>query len=222
MRAVSTFLVIVGATFRLSAADIYFPKGSISDFEQEWYGKCLAAMKEPVLSATGRGSNYFAFRVLYLPTWGRPVAVRYETKANGFLQRSVMLSGDGGYYPGNISAVSEITISNQEGAKLIDSLEKTGFWTMPENDGVSGLDGSQLIVEAIKDGKHRVRVRWTPGLETEKRGLSDLVALYKSHFQSVGFWKSHEKNGEPDGAANGSQPISSKTNRAPSATGSTR
>ena len=193
MKALPTLLVVLSATLRLSGADAYFPKGSISDFEQEWYGKHLSAMKEPALSPTGKDSGYFAFRILYLPTWGRPVAVRYEGKEGGFVRRSVMLSGDGGYDPGKIAAEKEVKIAKQEVADLIASLEKAGFWKMPQKDDVIGCDGSQLIIEVIKDGEHRVRVRWSPEYNTEKRGLSDLVALYKAQFQSAGFWKKDEK-----------------------------
>jgi hypothetical protein len=58
---------------------------------------------------------------------------------------------------------------------------------------VTGFEGGQLIIETIKDGEHRVRVRWTPEHEAAKRGLSDLVAFYKARFQSAGFWKKDEK-----------------------------
>ena len=149
-------------------------------------------------------------------------AVRYEAKEGGFVRRSVMLSGDGGYDPGKITTEKEVKIAKQEVADLIVSLEKTGFWNMPQKDDVIGCDGSQLIVEVIRAGEHRVRVRWTPEHDMEKRGLSDLVALYKAEFQSAGFWKIDEKNAEPGGAANGSQPIRSETNRTSSAAGSRR
>jgi hypothetical protein len=48
----------------------YFPPGAVSDFEQEWYGKHLFAMEEPVLgaprAAAARGVS--ELRVLVLPT----------------------------------------------------------------------------------------------------------------------------------------------------------
>ena len=221
MKALATLLVLLGATLTLTAADAYFPKGSISEFEQEWYGKHLSAMIEPALSPTGKDSGYFAFRVLYLPTWGRPVAVRYEGKQGGFVRRSVMLSGEGGYDPGKIASEKEVKIAKQEVAALIASLEKAGFWKMPQQDDVIGRDGSEVIIEVIRAGEHRVRVRWTPEFETEKRGLSALVALYTAQFQSAGFWKTDEKNAE-GGAANGSQPNRAETNRTSSVAGSRR
>ena len=186
-----TFLplfVVLCAGAGVRAANPYFPKGSVSDFEQTWYAKHLLAMKEPILSLTGKDRTYFAFRVLYLPTWGRPVAVRYEKKGDRFVRRSVKLSGDGGYDPGKIADQKETQIERKEVDDLATSLEKAGFWDMPVNDNVMGVDGSQLIIEVIKDGHHRVRVRWTPEHQTEKRGLAGLVNLYTAQFQTAGFW----------------------------------
>jgi hypothetical protein len=193
MKAFPTIFFILCASLQLSAADSYFPKDSISDFEQGWYGKHLSAMKEPALSPTQKDKSYFAFRVLYLPTWGRPVSVRYEGSDSGFVRRSIMLSGSGGYDPGKISVDKEVKVAKQEIADLITSLEKAGLWKMPQKADVSGRDGSQLIIEAIKDGVHLVRVRWTPEHDAEKRKLTDLVTLYTTQFQNSGFWKKGEK-----------------------------
>src|SRR5215469_13563772 len=78
-------------------APVYFPAGVVDDFEQSWFGSDLYAMKEPVLSATGKPASYFALRILLLPTWGPPVVVRYETDGVRGTYRSVMLTGMGGY-----------------------------------------------------------------------------------------------------------------------------
>jgi len=104
-----------------------------------------------------------------------------------------MLSGDGGYELGKIASEKEVKITKREVADLIASLEKAGFWKMSQKDDVTGYDGSQLIIEVIKGGEHRVCVRWTPEHNTEKRGLTDIIALYKAQFQSAGFWKKDEK-----------------------------
>ena len=57
-------------------------------------------MNEPKLSLTGKAPGYFVLRVLFLPTWGRPVAVRYKSDGVNAVRRAVMLSGEGGYEPG--------------------------------------------------------------------------------------------------------------------------
>jgi len=192
MKLFSIIILIFFAFVWVVAASPYFPQGSISDFEQEWYGKHLAAMKEPVLSPVGKGTDYFAFRVIYLPTWGPPIAVRYAGEDEAFIRRSVKLSGHGGYAPGKIAFEKQENVPKSEVAELIMALDKAGFWKMPQKDEVVGLDGSKLIVETIKDGEHRVRVRWTPEYDAVKRNLSGIVAIYKSQFQNAGIW---EKDG---------------------------
>ena len=169
-------------------ADTYFPRDTVSDFEQTWYAKHLSAMKEPVLTSRGDDRSYIAFRVLYLPTWGRPVAIRIEKTDEKIVRRSVMLSGDGGYDPGRIKDEKESAITSAEFATLLEEIRKSGFWDLSPKDEVMGLDGSQLIVEAIQDGKHVVLVRWTPEHDTAKRGLTGLVSLYSQFFQEATFW----------------------------------
>jgi hypothetical protein len=180
-------IAILGTT-ALFGTDTYFPKNTVSDFEQTWYAKHLSAMKEPVLVSRGDDKSHFAFRVLYLPTWGRPVAVRIEKTGEKIVRRSVILSGDGGYDPGRVKDEKESAITATEFATLLAEIRKSGFWELSPKDEVIGCDGSQLILEAIQDRKHVVFVRWTPEHDTAKRGLTGLVSLYSRLFQEATFW----------------------------------
>lgn len=173
----------------IMAADVYFPKGSVSDFEQTWYAEFLSAMKEPVLTLPTGDKDYFAFRILYLPTWGRPVVLRVERRSGIAMRRAVILSGDGGYDPGEIKAEQRADVTKSEFAALLEGLRKSGFWELPLKDDVIGTDGSQLIVEVVQAGRHAVLVRWTPEADTAKRGLSALVAFYMRLFHETGLWE---------------------------------
>jgi len=188
MKLACFLAIAILAPKALFGADTYFPKGTVSDFEQTWYAAHLSAMKEPVLASRGADKSHFAFRILYLPTWGRPVAVRIEKTGERIVLRSVMLSGDGGYGPGTVKDEKESTITATEFASLLGEIRKSGFWELSPKDEVIGFDGSQLIIEAIQDGKHVVFVRWTPENQTAKRGLAGLVSLYRRLFREAGFW----------------------------------
>jgi hypothetical protein len=169
--------------------DIYFPI-LMSDIERRWYGKLLAAMKEPVLATRNVEDHDFVFRALYVPTRGHPVVIRYEKTANRFTKRTVMLSGDGGHDVGNIAQDTTTDIQQKEIDDVIMSLEKAGFWRLREwQDVTNGCDGDTLVAEAIKDGRYHIVVRWEPEEDAEKRGLSALVRLYKGHFREAGLWK---------------------------------
>lgn len=200
MKTLSWLLLVIVTSAKLLSADAFYPKGSISDFEQGWYAKHLSAMKEPVLGATGAAKGDFAFRVLYLPTWGRPVAVRIEKKGDRIVRRSVILTGDGGYDPGHIKSQKEENLSKDDFSAFRENLEKSGVLSLPVKDDVIGCDGSELIVEVLQDGKHIVFVRWTPECDTKERNLSAVVSFYQEIFQGAGFWKAEktEPNKRPE------------------------
>lgn len=171
------------------AVESYFPKNSVSNFEQGWYADHLSAMKEPILTSHEKDKSYFAFRVLYLPTWGRPVAVRIERSGNSIVRRAVILSGSGGYDPGIVKEEKSTPVTADEFTTILTEIQNSGFWELKPTDDVMGFDGSQLIIEAIHDGSHRVFVRWSPEHDTVKRGLEGIVSLYSQFFREAGFWK---------------------------------
>jgi hypothetical protein len=146
-------------------------------------------MKEPVLSATGAAPDYFVLRALYLPTWGRPVAVRIEKRAGDVVYRSVMLSGSGGYDPGKIKKTTTRHLSKAEFETFLRELENSGFWALAPHDDVLGLDGAQLIIEAVKDGRYSLVERWTPEHQSSERKLSGVVAMVTRLMQEAGFWQ---------------------------------
>jgi len=100
-----------------------------------------------------------------------------------------MLSGMGGYHPGDIKKEALSVIANKEIEDLIQKIIKAGFWDMTADDEVDGFDGSQMVVEVILNRKYRVLQRWTPEYQTEERNLRTFVKLYEKQFQSAGFWE---------------------------------
>lgn len=190
MKLAHVFVVALLAISRSAlSADTYFPKDTLSNFEQTWYAQHLSAMKEPVLMQPPSDKDYFAFRVLYLPTWGHPVAVRVERRGRAIVRRAVMLSGDGGYDAGPIKEEHRANVPIAEFESLLDDIRRSGFWELPPEDDAIGLDGSHLIIEALDGERHVVLVRWTPEYDTEKRGLTGLVAFYRQLFQTSGLWE---------------------------------
>ena len=133
-------------------------------------------MNEPVLSALGKGAEYYAFRVLYLPTFDRPRAVRIERDGE-IARRSIVLSGKGGYDPGSLQDDKKERMSGCALKGFQKALEASGLRNLNKEDDVIGQDGSQLIIEVIENGTHTVLVRWSPESDTEKRGLSGLHTL---------------------------------------------
>ena len=140
----------------------------MSDFEQEWYGKHLFAMEEPVLGApradAARGVS--ELRVLVLPTFGHPAAARYTFDKSATERRAIKLCGAGGYAPGEIGIDDTTTLTPTESAALLASLDASGYWSMPAKDDVLGADGWEVMMEPVRNSGRRVGCGWTPGCET--------------------------------------------------------
>ncbi|MEO0477015.1 MAG: hypothetical protein AAF085_13740 [Planctomycetota bacterium] len=147
----------------------YFPDLIFSDtpdhheFVVDWYSKHLRAMDEPSLYDRSQDSEAHQYRFLWLPTWGRPVAVRLELSSDGTgLVKSTILDGSGGYEPGNIKSETTATINAEKVKSLLEDIESIKYWSMPTRDDRIGTDGEQYILEAIKGGRHHIVDRWSP------------------------------------------------------------
>ena len=166
----------------------YFPPRSVDEFEAQWYGTHLNAMHEPALGAprAQAAKGVSELRVLVLPTWGHPAAVRYTFDTSGTTRRAIKLCGAGGYEPGRIGIDRTTQLTATETSALLASLDASGYWSMPQEEDILGTDGTQVIVESVRDGNHRVRVRWTPDSDSAKRGLEAFVAFYTDALQRGG------------------------------------
>lgn len=145
-------------------------------------------MGEPILDPSGGKADHVVLRILYLPTFDAPVAIRYEIQGSSATRRWVELSGKGGYDPGKISRESTSSIRASEARQVMDELSGTGFWQMPLHDDVLGNDGSMLVIETVTHDKYQLFTRWTPESGSEKRGLSKLVNFIYHQFEQVGLW----------------------------------
>ncbi len=90
-----------------------------------------------------------------------------------------MLSGKGGYEPGEIQKEIRKNMSLKEFNDLVQDIEKSGFWSLDPNDDVHGFDGSQLVIEAIRGDQYIIFDRWTPEFDTDARNLAGLVGFYR-------------------------------------------
>jgi hypothetical protein len=144
------------------------------------------AMKEPVLDGAGRGADYRALRLLYLPTWDHPIAVRYEQSGQGVVRRVVRLSGSGGYGVGEISLDETNKVTAAALDRVLQPFDQAGVWSLPDTETIDGNDGAQLVVETVMNGRHRVLVRWSPDYHSEARGLTALDAVVRATFEQAG------------------------------------
>jgi len=166
---------------------MYLPEGSVNDVEQQWFGRHLAAMGEPMLSAAGKPKDYVAVRLLRLPTFERPSVVRLEAEGDRIARRAVETDGRGGFEAGNVVVDRTDMLTRTQADVMLAELDATGFWSWPveEEGGLIFMDGTEFVVEAIRNGEHRVRVRTSPEIGTEERGLVKFADFCESQFAAI-------------------------------------
>lgn len=169
-----------------SEAKTYFPKQTtkespgISPFENEWYSKHLARMKEPVLSGMARDTQTCIYRLTILPTWGNPIAYRIEKKGQTYTLEARRLDGEGGYEPGNLVEQVSHKLSAADSSTVESLLAAVKFFALPVDDGIMFTDGDQWIWEGVQNDKYHVIQRQAPTLsEPNERNLAALLAFSK-------------------------------------------
>jgi hypothetical protein len=181
---VAVFLV---ADPTLSSQEPYFPKGALSDnarsdqFRLDWYSKDLRALQEPSLLRLASDTSLESYRFLWLRTFHHPVVVRLDLAPDGTGQLTTKVSsGAGGYDPGRIVENKSRPVTHEQVEEFLAKVKHDQFWDLPshETPATVGCDGSQWIVEGVKDGKYHVVDRWSPGKgPVRDLGLTFVVEL---------------------------------------------
>lgn len=163
-------------------SDLYFPIKSLSTltddwsvnysinimqeldialFVNNWYSSQLRAMSEPILYKDYSAEH--SYRFTWLRTFHHPIAVRINNKNGQIVLTWKECDGAGGYEPGKIIVNKQKKLSVNEWKEFQRMISKIDFWNMPSTlDEIPGNDGSQWILEGIKEGEYHVVDRWTP------------------------------------------------------------
>ena len=168
------------ASWQVMPTVSYFPPGSLDTALSNRYGKQLERLGEPPLEReSGTG---FSLRILRIPAFEGASSVRYAFDANSARRRHATLQPAAGEERRTIVFVRQTDLPNEARGDMERQLAATGFWSMPVVEPIQGKDGSEVLVEALIDGRYHLVSRWSPGEETEARGLSALAALLDEEF----------------------------------------
>jgi hypothetical protein len=119
--------------------------------------------EKPLLEITRPGEQ--SYRFLWLRTIGRPVVVRIMHSESGTELFVVRLSGHGGSAtPGNVELSGQKTLTKKDWRSIQGLLTLAHYDTIQPVlfEDMLGSDGSQWIMESVRDGKYRLVQRWTP------------------------------------------------------------
>lgn len=156
-------------------------QNTLDTFFNEWYSKMLFAMKEPVLSSYQGDKEIYRFT--WLRTFHHPVAIRLEKQNNIIRLFSKVCNGAGGYEPGQLIFDTIHNVTFDQYKSLTQKIDNINFWNLKtEQRDEAGKDGSEWIIEAVKDNKYHMVTRWTPseGRQDNIRSVGEfLVSLSK-------------------------------------------
>ena len=140
---------------------------TLDTFVNSWYSKMLFGLKEPILK------NYQGDKEIYRFTWLRtfhhPVSLRIEKQGNIIKLFIKVCNGAGGYDPKKIIFDTTINATTKQFKTLLQKIDNINFWNLiTEQRYDTGKDGSELIIEAIKDNKYHMVTRWTPSIQRQR------------------------------------------------------
>jgi hypothetical protein len=144
-----------------------FPQNSLEDrpdghaFRVNWYVPQLVSMQEQPLHPPV-ADRPTVYRLLFLPTFERPVMVRLTEAERTWRVVCKRSDGRGGYGPGPLLSEEERDLSPAEAKQFGTLLSGAAFWDMPSFDKTAGLDGSQAVLEGVSEGRYHVVDRWSP------------------------------------------------------------
>jgi hypothetical protein len=128
-----------------------------------WYSDILAQLDEPSLCELSNDRAGRAYRLLYLPSFDFPIAVRLEIARDGSGEVHVKRHlGFSAVRPGELVEYRRILIEPQSVDCFLREVDIGSFWLLPTEVEACGLDGSHWIIEASDQGRYHSVHRWSP------------------------------------------------------------
>ncbi|MBS1755512.1 MAG: hypothetical protein JST34_15840 [Bacteroidetes bacterium] len=137
---------------------------SLDTFLNVWYSRMLTAMKEPTLTDY-QGDNEI-YRFTWLRTFHKPIVIRIQKTKDKIVLTEKMLSGAGGYDPGQIILDTNLVLTSEIWNSVQDKISKLSFWTLPAETEFRGNDGAEWIIEGSTSDKYHFTTRWSAGKGT--------------------------------------------------------
>lgn len=151
------------------------------------YSEKFRDIGQPVLCQAPIPEHQESYRFMWVPTFEHPVFLRIDVDQDGTATLlTVVWSGQGGYEWGKpVKTVR--TLTWEEENNLFATIADIGFWTLPsevEGDpGVIVFDGTEWLIEVLKDGNCHVVTRYaSPLTELFEHQFLAKVAKLKPYY----------------------------------------
>lgn len=183
----SLIAVILGLIMASALGDDgYFPikkkagDEGIDGFDARWFGTALQSMSEPKLPSLTKDPNVVVYRILILPNYGNPMALRVTKHEIIYRVSARRLDGRGGYDAGKLVESKEVELSANDSKTLEVLIRNLNFFQMTTDDDVMMLDGDEWVLEGVSQGKYHLIERGNAyNYRIEQRGLTAFHDLSK-------------------------------------------
>lgn len=170
----------------------YFPDKIFSNdlrrqrFVAAWYSEHLFALGETPLPPQARDQANHLYRFTCLRTFQAPFCVVLTVKPKGSGRvLTKITTGKGGYATGVLADRSLSLVSKRQVDDFLALLEAEHYWRLEPVEPPGGADGSQWIIEAVRDGRYHLVDRWSPD-ETSPAGKIGRRLLEMAKFRARG------------------------------------
>ena len=131
----------------------------LNDFTNEWYSEELFALNEEALYH----SEDEIYRFSYFSAFSNPIVVRIKINDDGIAEINYKVgNGNADAHSGGILKSETAELNKNETQEFIDLLSTNAYWNLPKEIERSGPDGSEVVIEGIKDGEYHIVNRWVP------------------------------------------------------------
>lgn len=183
----SLIAVILGLVIGSAIGDDgYFPikkkaaDAGIDAFEAQWYGAALKSMSEPKLPRLTKNPNAVVYRLLILPNYSNPMAVRVNKHGTTYQVSARRLDGRGGYDAGRLVESKKAGLSANDSKTLEVLIRNLNFFQLTTDDDVMINDGDEWVLEGVSQGKYHLIERGNAyTYRIEQRGLTAFHDLSK-------------------------------------------
>ena len=165
---------------------LYFSDGTLGENQRShdnynhWFSRYLSRMQEPVLWKSNSEKEEI-YRFLWLRTFRSPVCIRINISSDSSATVTTKVTnGAGGYLPGELIQNSTVRLSENQKSNFLDTVNKNRFWTL-ENGKHSGLDGSQWVIEGLKNDEYHVTHIWSPEPNNNIREIGMLMLKFSKY-----------------------------------------
>ena len=149
-------------------------------FECDWCQSYLRITHEPTL--VGDATEDEAYRVIYSPSFGHPFVVRIDCTTNDLMAYVFDREPPGAGYDEDELTTQVIKswrskVAAADCDAVRDKIERTNFWTMPEQVFDAGADGYYLVLESHSDSRYHRVIRWEGGPKPFRDAAGKILQL---------------------------------------------